>query len=736
MKSNLAIKECTCNHSILTNKEKRLSLWLVKKIDPSRTLPIKEKFIKDLEKRFNWLIQLIEEGVGRLDLLNLNPEGLVASELLLPDDALAQLRDRSFQFTTSSKKVEGFMNWLGDMEEIGVLETATRTGITRFGKQPWSDIYIQSSYQKGILRARQEMKKAGVDITQLDPDPNREMEILFNGSFHSDRAGLLYTRTFNQLKGITNSMDRQISSVLAQGITDGKGSREVARDLVDRVKKIGITRARTLARTEIQRAHHEANMNEYESAGLDGVVVRVEWTTSVNPCPICASLEGSVYAISEARGLIPAHPNCSCVFIPFQPGIDKVKPAVPGAFGWIPDCASIPHDILPTILSKDKVFVVMAAKSCLTTGDKSKVKRALKSHLPATKEVQQLAIKNERLLAKYLKGGKQLKDNEPFDVIVGSRKNPKHLIEVKTIIRGKNNKITMHKGSLKRKKDFAKLYPDAKVHTVVFDNRIKGGKIYHADGVASFRLKNMIEFKSRQKLGKFIETGEVSKVKKVIKPKVTPKKVIPKKPIPKKKPKIVDRWEKMDLESLKTPSKSPFFKDYKLLPQTENFVNTKEELEILKNIGRNIDDLFNRFPSLKKYNTSYSNLKIVDKETLVIGRKVKGSFSEKGLSIELVTKDISMKHTLSIGEKSMVISQDFFSNLRHELGHKLLNKSTTSEGWINLFNNTDEIKKISKYALTNKKEAMAEAFSAYTSPLYKKGMLSKKIEEILEELIL
>lgn len=127
-------------------------------------------------------------------------------------------------------------------------------------------------------------------------------------------------------------------------------------------------------------------------------------------------------------------------------------------------------------------------RSCLTDADKARAKRAAESHVPATAEAQRQREANEVTLANAIGGG-QVGDNEPFDVIVGSHESPKHLIEVKTIVRGRNDKITMHPESLKRKTDFAARHPDAQTHTVVFDDRVS--KIYHRSGLGSFRLGAM-----------------------------------------------------------------------------------------------------------------------------------------------------------------------------------------------------------------------------------------------------
>ncbi len=118
-------------------------------------------------------------------------------------------------------------------------------------------------------------------------------------------------------------------------------------------------------------------------------------------------------------------------------------------------------------------------------GDSSlsdKARRAKATHKTSTAAVQQQAENNEPKLAQAI-GGQRSADNAPYDVVKG-----KHAIEVKTIVRGKNDKITMHPDSLARKTAAATKY-GLTSHTVVFDDRVKS--IYYRQGIGSFRLSGM-----------------------------------------------------------------------------------------------------------------------------------------------------------------------------------------------------------------------------------------------------
>ncbi|RPI64644.1 MAG: phage head morphogenesis protein, partial [Planctomycetaceae bacterium] len=74
----------------------------------------------------------------------------------------------------------------------------------------------------------------------------------------------------------------------------------------------------TLARTEIIHAHAESTLNRFEEFGIDGVMGQAEWSTSGDGlvCPRCAAVGGKIYSLSDARGMLPMHPNCRCAWLP------------------------------------------------------------------------------------------------------------------------------------------------------------------------------------------------------------------------------------------------------------------------------------------------------------------------------------------------------------------------------------------------------------------------------------
>lgn len=313
---------------------------MVNSIDPTRTITLRYRFVAEVRSRFSSLMADIKEAVIELDVLAMSPE-----QPRLTFNA-AGLSSKQFDFPRSDQKIEAFVEWLrGKNQEYLLSSRRNRTGINIFtdqlstkpteARESWMSTFIDSGYQQGIRRARQELKRKGIEIDD-GAFGGDGIQVAFNGPVHADRVGLIYTRAYSSLKGITAEMESVVSDVLAMGIADGKGPREIAKSLDKAITGDGANleivdslgrkiparrRAEILARTEVIRAHHSANIGEYKAAGLMGIQIQAEHLTAgdARVCPKCAPLNGKIYKLDEAENIIPVHPQCRCVAIPYIP---------------------------------------------------------------------------------------------------------------------------------------------------------------------------------------------------------------------------------------------------------------------------------------------------------------------------------------------------------------------------------------------------------------------------------
>lgn len=302
-----------------------VSTYRLNQIDPTGTLGIANMFARQMNLRFQELVNVVRISVDKNDCFGLKSPDIFQ---MVPTGAEA------FKYARSSAKIQEFMKWLQEQVNAGILTVTQYQQIGESIESAWTNVFITDTYQRGVTRARNEMIKAGYAVPTIEQTGGIAM--VMSAPVHADRLGLLFTRTYNDLKGITANMDAQISRILAQGMSDGDNPRILAQKIIavingDGVDRLGITdtigrfipaerRAEILARTEIIRAHHLGTIQEYRNWGIEGVFVQAEFKTSGDNrvCSKCEELaKGSPYTLDQIEKMIPAHPACRCVALPY-----------------------------------------------------------------------------------------------------------------------------------------------------------------------------------------------------------------------------------------------------------------------------------------------------------------------------------------------------------------------------------------------------------------------------------
>ena len=304
-----------------------LTMAETSRYDPTRTTTLRNAFARAMRVRFTRIASLIYQAIVDQDCFGMQSTDLAVFQEL-------PIR-RAFAFTTSAEKVQSFMAWLQEQVDRGILSVGTARQLGQAAYSGWTDLYILDSYKRGVMRARQELIRAGYDVPTIEQSGG--IDAVMSNFFHMDRVGLIYIRAYNELKGVTNAMAQQISRVLAQGMADGDGPRTIARKLVTTITGQGETlgirdslgrwipakrRAEMIARTEMIRAHHLANVQEYRNWGVLDIHVMAEWVSARDGrvCDVCASMDGQKFTLDEVEGMIPAHTNCRCMILPYEKG--------------------------------------------------------------------------------------------------------------------------------------------------------------------------------------------------------------------------------------------------------------------------------------------------------------------------------------------------------------------------------------------------------------------------------
>lgn len=276
------------------------------RLDPTRTALLRRQFSADITARFTKVGRAIWQGVVREDMLGLNAPVVNAPR---------------FHFSTKPQKIKRFRAWLKEQIDNHILEVVPQTGEPK-NKKPWFYKYIISTYKKGRMRAYTDARpQLGKPVAFYEGSKAEFLEGAFGAPVRLDKLELIYTRAYEDLKGITAAMSTQIGRSLAGSVANGDGALVAGRKLSKVVKDITRKRAQALAQTELISVHAEGQLDSFEDLGVETVgaeTERVSFSTSDDDlvCPICRALEGKVYTIKQARGVIPVHVFCRCSWLP------------------------------------------------------------------------------------------------------------------------------------------------------------------------------------------------------------------------------------------------------------------------------------------------------------------------------------------------------------------------------------------------------------------------------------
>lgn len=305
--------------------------------DPTKTVAIRRRWISQFSLRFRALKGRINKLLLKGDesgiaVPTVDPQTLVANDLTHKGfDNVVWISNKiianQFEFTSDATAVTEFMGWLQlQIDQLLFTNDATPGAI-------WQNKFIDQSYIRGINRSKADLRKLGLtaDLLQgLSPaqiigtaTPNFGIGIgaglgSITAPIHLDAIQLLYIREFNALKGITGEMSKQISRVLVEGIEQGLGIKDMAKNINNRVDKIGLVRSKLLARTESARAYNIGIVNEFQDVAdrLD-IEALYEWITAGDDFVRDTHEErnGQIYTRDEALTLI-GEPNCRCALSP------------------------------------------------------------------------------------------------------------------------------------------------------------------------------------------------------------------------------------------------------------------------------------------------------------------------------------------------------------------------------------------------------------------------------------
>lgn len=311
-------------------------------LDPTGTTTIRRRYGERLRGRWSALRGAIRRAVVDRDVFGVNADGygLAAGRPSGSAVALAEWEDfedyeepEELQRILEDRReaaVDHFMTWLETQIERGVLKVIHR------GENP----YIRAAYRQG---ANKILKEFGAPGEAVLPSQEDSTPVQIGGPYRQRTLQRLYSRNFENLKGITDDTAQVIREELTEGLIKGVDVDTLGQRINKRIGTEGEYRSTVLARTETIYAHSEATVNEWENLQGEGIVSKSEFaaTDDHRTCPLCKQTDGKVYRVDDIRSatfeyvagedepdsltgtypvMPPVHPQCRCTLLPLVAG--------------------------------------------------------------------------------------------------------------------------------------------------------------------------------------------------------------------------------------------------------------------------------------------------------------------------------------------------------------------------------------------------------------------------------
>lgn len=120
-----------------------------------------------------------------------------------------------------------------------------------------------------------------------------------------------------QIRGVSETVRENVRRIVAQGLREGRPTREIAAALAEYGVTDSASRAQTIARTETAQAYSAGAVAAYQEAG----VTKKKWLASPNSCPECEATDGEIVGMDSqfSNGVDhpPLHPRCTCSVAPY-----------------------------------------------------------------------------------------------------------------------------------------------------------------------------------------------------------------------------------------------------------------------------------------------------------------------------------------------------------------------------------------------------------------------------------
>ena len=168
--------------------------------------------------------------------------------------ASLDINERVYRFELDEFIIRNIDAQIGDLIDSILLEGGPT--------QLWFlESYIKQAYQQGTAQSHANLAVQSAEYAVTKPN----LESILLSEPYRKRLGLIRARQFESMKGFAGALKDTLSRTLTEGMALGHNPRKVALAIQKRTG-VSLSRANTIARTEITTALRKARMDETEDA--------------------------------------------------------------------------------------------------------------------------------------------------------------------------------------------------------------------------------------------------------------------------------------------------------------------------------------------------------------------------------------------------------------------------------------------------------------------------------------
>lgn len=166
------------------------------------------------------------------------------------------------------------------------------------------DSHLNQSYRNGTVEAATRLQALVEAVSGEGVGDALSVERVLNSEPYRRRIELVFARVFEEMAGFADEAGTNLARVLAQGMAAGNSPRSIASAMRKEFRGLKGYRALRIARTEINKAHTDARMDQAKDArdrvGVDTMIMHISALVP-NTRATHASRHGKLYTIEEQQ---------------------------------------------------------------------------------------------------------------------------------------------------------------------------------------------------------------------------------------------------------------------------------------------------------------------------------------------------------------------------------------------------------------------------------------------------